>query len=55
MRTFKLSPPIVFDTDCISSFLWAKRTDILQFLFSGKMRIPSHVLFEFSSVALPKL
>ncbi len=39
----KPKTPIVFDTDCISSFLWIRRLDILQTLYAGSMLIPDIV------------
>ncbi|WP_138203856.1 hypothetical protein [Haloimpatiens lingqiaonensis] len=42
---FKL--PVVFDNDCISSFLWIKRLDIIEFIFpKSEIIIPEVVLDE---------
>ena len=35
--------PLVFDNDCLSSFLWVKRTDIIKQLFTGQIIVPSIV------------
>jgi hypothetical protein len=42
--------PLVFDTDCLSSFLWVKRTDIIKQLFPGQIIVPSIVTNELSRV-----
>ena len=50
MRTFNLAPPIIFDTDCLSSFLWIKRFDILRSLFVDDIFIPGAVSDELSNL-----
>jgi predicted nucleic acid-binding protein len=50
MRTFKLSSPIVFDNDCLSSFLWVKRPDLLIQVFKDKIVIPDPVINELSNL-----
>jgi predicted nucleic acid-binding protein len=50
MRKFKLSAGIVFDTDCLSSFLWVKRPDLLSQLFQDKILIPDPVVDELSNL-----
>ena len=42
--------PLVFDNDCLSSFLWVKRTDIIKQLFPGQIIVPSIVKNELSRV-----
>lgn len=32
----KTKTPLIFDNDCISSFLWIKRIDIILMFFSEK-------------------
>ncbi|WKV09423.1 hypothetical protein Q2T46_02895 [Thermoanaerobacterium sp. CMT5567-10] len=46
MKTVKY--PIVFDTDCISSFSWVNRMDILFSVFDGELIIPAQVNEELS-------
>lgn len=41
-------PPFVFDNDCLSSFLWVKRTDLLVSLFPGQILVPEPVSEELS-------
>lgn len=48
MRKFSSKIPYVFDNDCLSSFLWVKKTDILQSLFPGQMEVPESVINELS-------
>lgn len=38
--------PIVFDNDCLASFLWVRRTDLISSLFSKNMIVPNHVVTE---------
>lgn len=44
----KISPvtPYVFDNDCLASFLWVRRTDLLRNLFSGDIAVPETVVEE---------
>ena len=42
--------PLVFDNDCLSSFLWVRRTDIIKQLFPGNIVVPSIVRDELSRV-----
>ncbi|HHV61696.1 MAG TPA: hypothetical protein GXX51_03525 [Firmicutes bacterium] len=37
---------VFFDNDCLASFLWVQRTDIIDTLFKGRIRIPSEVIRE---------
>jgi len=39
---------LVFDNDCLASFIWIKRIDILTNLYSGRMFVPQVVVDEFS-------
>jgi predicted nucleic acid-binding protein len=50
MRTYKLNPPIIFDTDCISSFLWVKRLEIPENLFPKQVKIPHQVVVELDNL-----
>ncbi|CAM4322086.1 hypothetical protein L1N85_15290 [Paenibacillus alkaliterrae] len=43
MRSVSSISPFLFDTDCISSFLWANKLDILYQLYAGQIFIPSQV------------
>ncbi len=43
---------IFFDTDCISSFLWTKSTNLLKYCFGRNMIIPVQV-YEELSVVIP--
>jgi len=45
-----LKTPIVFDTDCISSFLWIDRIDIVKTLFGHQIIIPTPVLDEIKKI-----
>jgi len=47
---FNLLPPIIFDTDCLSSFLWIRRFDILRNLFKDNIVVPGLVLDELSNL-----
>ena len=44
---------IFFDTDCMSSFLWANETNLLVQLYSGRMCLPKEVEKELSYPRLP--
>lgn len=46
--------PIVFDNDCISSFLWIKRTDIINALFPNQVIIPQVVYSELEKLKSSK-
>ena len=46
---------IYFDTDCISSFLWVNREDVLIKLYSGRMVIPKPVFDELSNPTIPHI
>ena len=47
MRTFKLNPPIVFDNDCLSCFLWTRQVDLLLQVMAGKpIVVPDQVVTE---------
>lgn len=50
MKRFKFHPPVVFDTDCISSFLWVKRLDLPESLFPGQILIPRQVMAELENL-----
>ncbi len=47
--------PIFFDTDCISSFLWVDRTDILLNLYPKRIILPEQVLDELSNPSVSHL
>lgn len=36
MRKLPSSLPYVFDSDCLASFLWVKRVDVLYALFAAR-------------------
>jgi predicted nucleic acid-binding protein len=46
VRVVPETPPYVFDNDCISSFLWVKRLDILLSLFWNQIIVPKVVVTE---------
>lgn len=46
---------IFFDTDCISSFLWVDRTDILLNLYGKQIILPEQVLDELSNPSVRHL
>lgn len=46
----EIQTPIIFDTDCLSSFLWIKRFDILTTLFPNQLIIPQVVYDELSKM-----
>lgn len=50
-----MTSPIFFDTDCLSSFLWVKREDIISDLYSGRISIPVQVYTELSYPSVPHL
>jgi predicted nucleic acid-binding protein len=49
-----LKLPIIFDNDCLSSFLWIKRLDIINALFSNQIYIPQTVYDELDKIKSPK-
>lgn len=46
--------PIVFDTDCISCFLWIKKLDIVKNLFPNQIIIPQTVFNELDKMKDPQ-
>ncbi|MEW6276708.1 MAG: hypothetical protein AB1556_16570 [Bacillota bacterium] len=46
MRQFPCNPPYVFDNDCLASFLWVKRPDILTKIFLGQILTTKAVVHE---------
>ncbi len=46
---------LFFDTDCISSFLWVYREDILLKLYEGRIIIPKQVFNELSNPKVPHI
>ena len=44
------NPPLYFDTDCLSAFLWVKDESILTQLYPGRVMIPKQVYDELGSV-----
>lgn len=49
-KIMEIQTPIIFDTDCLSSFLWIKRFDILNTLFPNQLIIPQVVYDELSKM-----
>lgn len=43
-------PPLYFDTDCLSAFLWIENESILTQLYPGRVIIPKQVYDELGSV-----
>lgn len=39
---------LVFDNDCLASFIWIQRLDILEILYEGRMYVPQLVVNELS-------
>jgi len=50
MRTFKPAPPIVFDTDCLSSFLWVRRPDLITAVLGGGVLLPEQIVCELDNL-----
>ncbi|PZC52358.1 MULTISPECIES: hypothetical protein [unclassified Mesotoga] len=50
-----MTEPIFFDTDCISSFLWVDRTDILLSLYARRIILPEQELDELSNPSISHL
>lgn len=44
-----------YDTDCLSSFLWVNRQDILKSLFKNNLHLPKKVYNELMNPSVPKL
>ena len=43
-----MTKPLIFDTDCLSAFLWVNQQSLLVQLYPGQIVIPSEVLTELS-------
>ena len=43
-----MTKPLIFDTDCLSAFLWVNQQSLLVQLYPGQIVIPSAVLSELS-------
>ena len=43
-----MTKPLIFDTDCLSAFLWVNQQSLLVLLYPGQIVIPSEVLAELS-------
>ena len=41
-----MTKPLIFDTDCLSAFLWVNQQSLLVQLYPGQIVIPSEVLTE---------
>ena len=50
MRIFKLLPPIVFDTDCLSSFLKVRHPDLIAAVLGGSVLLPEQVVYELDNL-----
>lgn len=50
MIKLKTDPPLYFDTDCLSAFLWIENESILTQLYPGRVIIPKQVYDELGSV-----
>ncbi|MDI6688516.1 MAG: hypothetical protein QME06_09905 [Desulfobacterales bacterium] len=46
---------LFFDTDCISSFLWAKQENLLLQLYPGRIILPYEVFIELSNPSIPHI
>ena len=45
-KKMQIQTPVIFDTDCLSSFLWIRRIDIIKILFPNQIIIPQTVYDE---------
>lgn len=54
MEAFMTEDPI-FETDCISSFLWVGEEKLLLNLYPGQMILPKQVYYELSNPSVPHL
>lgn len=50
-----MTEQLYFDTDCISSFLWIKRENLLLSLYPGKIILPQDVFVELSNPSIPHI
>ena len=50
MTKLTTNPPLYFDTDCLSAFLWIENESILTQLYPGRVMIPKQVYDELGSV-----
>jgi hypothetical protein len=50
-----MTEQLFFDTDCLSSFLWVRRENILLQLYSGRIILPQQVFNELSNPIVPHL
>lgn len=50
MTKLMTDPPLYFDTDCLSAFLWVKNESILTQLYPGRVIIPKQVYDELGGV-----
>ena len=41
---------VYFDNDCMASFLWIKRLDIVKMIFGDRVKVPSMVVREFEKL-----
>ncbi len=50
-----MTDQLFFDTDCMSSFLWVKKENILLQLFPGRIVLPQEVFEELSNPSIPHI
>ena len=50
-----MTSSLIFDTDCISSFLWVNRENILIKLYPGRIVLPTRVYAELSHPSIPHI
>ena len=50
-----MTDDLYFDTDCLSSFIWAKRLDLLETLYAGRIIIPRPVYQELTRPCVPHM
>lgn len=50
-----MTKPLIFDTDCLSAFLWVNQQSLLVQLYPGQIVIPSEVLTELSFLGIAHL
>mgnify|MGYP000985474802 FL=1 len=50
-----MTDQLFFDTDCMSSFLWVKKENILLQLYPGRIVLPQEVFEELSNPSIPHI
>lgn len=50
-----MTDDLLFDTDCLSAFLWINDTNILHELYGGRIVLPEPVYQELSNPCIPHI